>query len=67
MTALLGAMKPLGVILSTAFYAVLSAASDTLQVEFGIPHGAISMFFIIVLLSVLAIDTVMRARAEASR
>jgi simple sugar transport system permease protein len=67
MTALLGAMKPLGVILSTGFYAVLSAASDTLQVEFGIPQGTITMFFIIVLLSILAVDTMMRSREEVSR
>jgi simple sugar transport system permease protein len=65
MTALLGGLKPLGVMLSTLFYAVLSTASDTLQVEFGIPQGTITMFFIIVLLSILAVDTVMRGRGEA--
>lgn len=67
MTALLGGLKPLGVILSTAFYAVLSAASDTLQVEFGIPQGSITMFFVIVLISILAVDMVLKERTERSR
>jgi simple sugar transport system permease protein len=66
MTALLGGLRPLGVVLSTAFFAVLSAASDTLQVEFGIPQGTISMFFIIVLLTILAVDTVLKERTGQS-
>jgi simple sugar transport system permease protein len=66
MTALLGGLRPLGVVLSTAFFAVLPAASDTLQVEFGIPQGTISMFFIIVLLTILAVDTVLKERTGQS-
>jgi general nucleoside transport system permease protein len=66
MTALLGGLHPLGAAISTLFYAVLSATSDTLQIEFGIEGGFISIFFVIVLISILATDTLLRRRSERS-
>ena len=62
MVALLAGLHPLWVLASTAFYTILSGASDTLQVQFGLHRGFINMFFLVVLLSVLASEALFLRR-----
>jgi simple sugar transport system permease protein len=67
MTALLGGMHPFGVALATGFYSILSGASDGLQVEFGLQRGFVAAFFVVILLFVLASETLFARRARVRR